>query len=419
MRPKEAWDKSQKGPDEKRKRGSSSRRPRNGSMSGMNAGKGAAGNSTTYSEPSSPTGTGGQTEKMEADIPTAPQKRPRASSEERTPRKAGRSVMDEASAAAALERAIKSSPHKFIGTQQVPIEVGDLTPQPTRRILFPSPTNSKDGKAKAGNNAESKLSPTPISKTNGVPPPGKENFPPITDSHDELDDFLLKEPGLTAPPTRSTTPTPIKTNKLVYKTPKRSPRRNPPPTTGDFFSSAAKALFRHSADISPGKRTPTRPGSSGPLEHMSPFTAHMNQLLSESNDHHHQSHQAMSRTGGVGARTGDDNDDNANAPPITTTSPANSAQTFDFPSLPSLHNTPGGGVGRSSSRLLDFDFSAFDNQDLISTDVIMPSSPPVWFGAGGGIGFGGDDGDDGEGGKGLWGMDVDVDVEGDVEGEVD
>lgn len=29
---------------------------------------------------------------------------------------------------------------------------------------------------------------------------------------------------------------------------------------------------------------------------------------------------------------------------------------------------------------MDFDFSQFDSQDLLSTDVPMPSSPPVWFG---------------------------------------
>ena len=46
---------------------------------------------------------------------------------------------------------------------------------------------------------------------------------------------------------------------------------------------------------------------------------------------------------------------------------------MDFPSLPSLHNTPG-------RRTMDFDFSQFDSQDLLSTDVPMPSSPPAWFG---------------------------------------
>ncbi len=29
---------------------------------------------------------------------------------------------------------------------------------------------------------------------------------------------------------------------------------------------------------------------------------------------------------------------------------------------------------------MDFDFSQFDSQDLLSTDVPMPSSPPAWFG---------------------------------------
>lgn len=74
----------------------------------------------------------------------------------------------------------------------------------------------------------------------------------------------------------------------------------------------------------------------GPLTELTPFTAHLNQLLSEAND----MSPGMDR--------------------------------IDFAALPSLRNTP------SASRFMDFDFGQFDSQDLISTDVPMPSSPPVW-----------------------------------------
>ena len=51
----------------------------------------------------------------------------------------------------------------------------------------------------------------------------------------------------------------------------------------------------------------------------------------------------------------------------------------------------------------DFDFSAFDSQDLISTDVPMPSSPPAWFGVYEDDGL---DGGGGDGGGSLWGDDA-------------
>ena len=47
----------------------------------------------------------------------------------------------------ALTRAVQSSPVRLEGSQQSPIEVDDLTPRPTRRLLFPSPR--RDGEIKS------------------------------------------------------------------------------------------------------------------------------------------------------------------------------------------------------------------------------------------------------------------------------
>ena len=333
MRPKEVWDKTQNGPDEKekRRRGTNGKRQRANSTSDQ-AANAAPNDSALRSHGSSSVNDGGQTEGMETESQLPPFKHRRASSQHTISPQAKRRIAEEASAVAALERAIRSSPHKFRGTEHVPIDVEDLTPQPTRRVLFPSPTLSEEAKSKRTSIIES-------SGTKGVKNAGnpfeasdsdqadKENCPPAED--DGLDHLFTEDHQ----GTRATTPTPTSSSRAhTFKTPKRSPNRLPP-TTGDFFSSAAKALLR--APTTP-KRTPTR---DQPLGELTPFTAHLNQLLSDAN--------------------------NGNSSP--------GSHGFDFPSLPSLHNTPG-------RRTMDFDFSQFDSQDLLSTDVPMPSSPPAWFG---------------------------------------
>ncbi|KAI4246896.1 MAG: hypothetical protein L6R42_009771, partial [Xanthoria sp. 1 TBL-2021] len=163
-----------------------------------------------------------------------------------------------------------------------------------------------------------------------IDPADKENLPPQQEEEDgqEIDG---QEPQRSVTPTSSS-----ECRELIFKTPNRSvtPERVPP-TTGDFFSSAAKALLRP-------QTTPKRLRSGAPqiLADLSPFTAQISEILSDAN--------AVSPHG----------------------------STYDFPTLPSLNNTPG--------RLLrhDFDFSVFDPQDLLSTDVPMASSPPPdgWFG---------------------------------------
>ncbi|KAL6721821.1 hypothetical protein ACLMJK_000926 [Lecanora helva] len=344
MRPKEVWEKPQNGGDGGRKRSGS------GKDQITPLGSGAAATTTSerttlYSNASSPASKGGQNDRV-ADEPQLPVSRHKRASSDRltSPHSTGRFPND-VSAMAALQRAIDSSPHKFTGSEELPIEVKDLTPQPTRRILFPSPTQSQGPKSKHTSIASYERSNSKSRTSNkGLVNADKENCPPVEDENSEL--LFDEDPFLS---TRSKTPTPTSSKQtMIFKTPVRSPGRLPP-TTGDFFSSAAKALLR--PPVTPN-RTPTK--GLQPLGEVTPFTAHLNQLLSDAHN----------------------------------SSPGQ--QGFDFPSLPSLRNTPA-----HASRAIDFDFSQLESQDLVSTDVPMPSSPPDWFGVY-------DDSND-DGGASLWG----------------
>lgn len=335
MRPKEVWEKPANGGDGKRRRTASSSKQRTDSASGS-ATNPTPGDTALYSEASSPANGGGQTDATEAEPQLPVMNHRRASSDQgMSPQSKGRAV-NEMSAVAALQRAIQSSPHKFMGTNQMPIEVENLTPQPTRRILFPSPTQAQGAASKRNSSAGSARREVKRNTSECDPPEvnaqaDKENCPPQVPEHENYEHLFNEDPILNA---RSRTLTPCSLKRTTtFKTPLRSPGRLPP-TAGDFFSSAAKAMLR--PPTTP-KRTPTK--ESQPLGELTPFTAHLNQLLSEANDGSPRS------------------------------------QSFDFPSLPSLRNTPG-----RATRAIDFDFSQFDSQDLVSTDVSMPSSPPAWFG---------------------------------------
>lgn len=327
MRPKEVWEKPPNGGDGKRKRPANGKRRRtdSGSDAAVNASNGVG----LYSDASSPANDGRQNEGMETEAQLPVMKHRRASRDHVASPWSNAKAMNDASAMAALQRAIKSSPHRFSGTEYVPIEVEDLTPQPTRRLLFPSPTKSQEFRLKDKPVAScDKLKAVVNVSTSVTDQANKENCPPT--EVDGLDQLFEEDFHQDA---RSKTPTPRSSKgAIIFKTPSRSPGRHVP-TTGDFFSSAAKALLR--SPTTP-KRSPAK--NTQPLGELTPFTAHLNQLLSETNN------------GSPGS------------------------QTFTFPSLPSLRNTPG------RTRNTDFDFSQFDSQDLLSTDVLMPSSPPAWIG---------------------------------------
>lgn len=326
------WEKNQRDPDEKRKRAPRSKKMKSTTISDQ-ANTDPSHETNTGPAPSPPPNDTGTGETVD-EVFLLPQiNRQRALSEQANCNKNA-----DMSAAIALQRAIQSSPARFMGTQHVPIDVEDLTPKPTRRVLFPSPEQTGDKKPLSRNSLNTGH------KSHGVSPKAidsalqgddqqadKENRPP-PDEDESLDHLFEDIHGVAA---RLTTPT--SSSKLISKilqTPRKpaTPERNPP-TTGEFFSSAAKAFL---LPTSP-KRTPTK-SSSQPLGDMTPFTAHLNQLLSDANN----------------------------------TSP--SANDFDFPSFPSLRNTPSGRTRH------DFEFPQFDPQNLLSTDAPMPSSPPAWFG---------------------------------------
>ncbi len=337
MRPKEFWEKSnsQRGPHEKRKRAPKAGKQDPDAANNHPASDASHG-TTFHSDASSPPNEAIQEEGVE-ETHLPPAKRQRASSVQIAPTKAKGNSMSETTAAVALQRAIQSSPARFMGTQHVPIEVEDLTPKPTRRLLFPSPSQSDEERALRDHdpNTGSKVQNNPRRPTET---PGsdhdqanKENRPPV-DEEEGIDHLFGGNDDGHIP--RSTTPTP--SSKILapsFKTPQKSSPPSRTPKTSDFFSSAARALLRPTTTP---KRTPTKSGSQ-PLAEMTPFTAHLNSLLSEANNG----------------------------------SPSNN--NFDFPSLPSLDSSP-------NQVRHDFDFSQFDPQDFLSTDAPVPSSPPAWFG---------------------------------------
>ena len=340
MRPKENWEKAQRDSDRRRRR--SKQEAKRDSLPTDPGSEGSKAPSDHQPQASSPAPGPTDDTTNEAGHQKSPQlpvfRKFRALSVQMSPvnRKNGH---PEASAALALERAIQSSPARLVGTRNVPIDVEQLTPKPTRRLLFPSPRPTPAGAGSAPDilsSASGSNNASPHNQHATVPnnqdQNNKENRPPpAEDGIPALENSLQHDEGLNP---RPTTPTPTNTSQgsVTFKTPKNTstPHRLPP-TTGDFFSSTAKALLGHPS--TPNRNA--RSSSSHPLSEISPFTAHLNQLFSEAN--------------------------------------GSPAADFDFPSLPSLHNTPG--------RTFDgYSFANLDSQDFFSTDAPMPSSPPVWFG---------------------------------------
>ncbi|KAF2233427.1 hypothetical protein EV356DRAFT_568075 [Viridothelium virens] len=259
----------------------------------------------------------------------------------------GNTRMDETFAAAALKRAIQSSPARLIGSQQSPIELGDdLTPKPTRRLLFPSPR--RGGQIKTLDDTRS----SPINhssnhtKTNSNPSfvvddaqNDKENCPPPLDAEDDLNN-IFQDITFPLAKTPEKTRSPMSTN--TFKTPTPASRRKLPLSPSNLLSSATRALRStpSSARASASKllQTLLSPSQSREHQQLTPFTAQLNQLLSES----------------------------------LSSPSAHSFQNFEFEALPSLgfteddiahfgHNMGGGG---------------FD-ADFFSTDALVPpSSPP-------------------------------------------
>ncbi|KAL1297710.1 hypothetical protein AAFC00_006258 [Neodothiora populina] len=224
---------------------------------------------------------------------------------------------------AALHRAIQSSPagRSFLGTQESPIDLAaeDLTPKPTRRLLFPSPRNSKhktlDDTALPGSKPPSG---TIIEVANVEDPclADKENMPPPAagEDNDDLAHLFECSPGMFRSPGAARKSTP---SKNLQKTPRVGPGsfddllKTPTPNRSSLktLSSNARQAFtprtcsngnnvgaflptftsaeKQSYGLSP--RLPATPSRFANLSspsrankgEMTPFTRQLTQLLSE------------------------------------------------------------------------------------------------------------------------------------------
>ncbi|KAH7092274.1 hypothetical protein FB567DRAFT_557814 [Paraphoma chrysanthemicola] len=288
------------------------------------------------------------------------------------------STLDKETAEEALKRAIQSSPAGLRGSRHSPIDVEpDLTPRPTRRLLFPSPR--KDGEAKS-------LSPVPPEATaplhdankdvaqekprcqrckrlrkgcdrerpcgrcdnadigfDGCIPcemprtnwfetpvvniarveeenPDKENCPP---SAEEQDDFahLFEDPV-----SPRTTPKKDQLFQDLLKTPTPGSRRRNPLTPRQGTDNPD--LLMTPSRMTPSRNVLTPRGTrAATIAPETPFTRQLNALLSDCNY-------------------------------------SSPSQVIDFSAFPTF-NTP----GRAQ-------FSEFMNDDFLSSDMPMPSSPP-------------------------------------------
>lgn len=259
----------------------------------------------------------------------------------------------------ALRRAIQSSPARWMGTQQSPIDIEDepvgLTP--TRRLLFPSPR--KDGSPKVLGDVAISVkqvateSRSPKHRMAEAEPKDKENSQPAVDN-DDIDAELLhlfeEEMAKANEVERPSTPVQKTPTQNAFKTPTR-PTPTHRPVTRSVSRSIRSARSMRSAK-SPSQlllfnRTPTRTPKSGayrrsPRNHgadaESPFTRSLNQIMSEANNQVSPSRQHPDMG-------------------------------LDFSSLPDLPN-----LGQGHDGDMNFDF-----EDFFSTDVPMPSSPPGEF----------------------------------------
>ncbi|KAK0728267.1 hypothetical protein B0T26DRAFT_166003 [Lasiosphaeria miniovina] len=269
------------------------------------------------------------------------------------------------------------------GTADSPIAVEDDLGT-TRRLLFPSPR--KDGLPKVlGELAVNVVQTTTNSQEQKSASAGKENIrsepkcpgTPVHDDHNDHDDLEIELFG--TPPNRPSTPPPKTASSGVFKTPTRPTPSHRPITRSISRSIRTVRTVAKSPDQIFGQlhrtpsKTPRSSASNGMILsaskrksprnthlhahfalddlHMvhidSPLTATLNQLLSEAND-------------------------------FTAGSPSHGLVDIDLSSLPNLDSD---GIHLGGPGALDFG-------NYLSTDMIMPSSPPLLKNHGG-LNFGG------------------------------
>ncbi len=227
-------------------------------------------------------------------------------------------------AAAALKRAIQSSPARFLGTQGSPIELdAEMTPKPTRRLLFPSPRKEGETRLLSDSPTENSTNDSGTLKENATiaiedtSQDDKENCPPVDNIDDEFA-HLFEDDG---PNIFQTTPTKQGNSIDTLKTPNK-------PFSGKSPSSQRERR-RHSADpVTPSKSAKADSAANS----MTPFTAELHQLLSEAHDF------------------------------------SSPSKVFGIAPVPFLNT--------SNDPTDSFIFPDFNPDDLLGTDLPMPSSPP-------------------------------------------
>ncbi|RDL39439.1 uncharacterized protein BP5553_03779 [Venustampulla echinocandica] len=287
----------------------------------------------------SPTDTTGQMRQLSDKQRQEQDERRRSTSSQPTKRL---KAITSGAASTALKRAIQSSPARWAGTRTSPVDGTRQSPidveedlGSTRRLLFPSPR--KDGSPKILGevmiNVEHVATDFRPSKGGAVEATDKENCPPAIEAGD-MDAELLKL--FDQEMERPRTPTQKSPIPNPFKTPTR-----PTPSHRPITRSVSRSIRSAKSPgqlLSFGQQTPTKTPRRSPRNHdsifESPFTATMNQLMSEANNQ----------------------------------SPTRDALELDFghPSeLPNINVNDG-----------DMNFNI---EDFFSTDVPMPSSPPRMF----------------------------------------
>lgn len=251
-------------------------------------------------------------------------------------------AMTSDAASVALRRAIQSSPARWTGTQHSPIEVEDELGS-TRRLLFPSPR--KEGSPKVLGDLQSNIvhiSPGSMSSKEqavSVEAANKENCPPAVSAEDEDAEILAL---FEAEMARPSTPVHNEAAPSPFKTPTR-----PTPNHRPITRSVSRSIRTAKTPSQVLRCTPSKtPGSAllrrSPRHHHvfeSPFTASMNQLMSEANNLSSPSHHFD-----MGIE-------------------------FNLPDLPLMENTVQNGAFNGN----------YYPGDYLSTDFPMPSSPPKNF----------------------------------------
>jgi hypothetical protein len=242
-------------------------------------------------------------------------------------------AMTSDAASAALRRALQSSPARWAGTAHSPIDVEEEDLGSTRRLLFPSPR--KDGSPKAlgeiATNVVTIATDFRSPKEAAVEVLNKENCRPAADEDDcEAEILRLFEEEMARP----TTPVGKSPTQNPFKTPTR-PTPNHRPITRSVSRSIRSAkspgqllLFQKTPSKTPGSCARRRSPRNHNFE--SPFTATLNQIMSDANERHSSSRGMQ----------------------------------LDFSNLPDLPQTDTAQHGNYSL------------EDFFSTDVPMPSSPP-------------------------------------------